>query len=245
MLHRVAPHCFYLPYSTEADRPCLGVVCGERLTLRIDGGNSPAHNALMEQAMADQGLPAAQLLALTHSHWDHTYGMSAVRCPVIACRETQAELERMRRWQWTPEAMLRRLNTGEDIRFCHDFILVEYPEPTAVQVRTADVVFTDALTLDLGGIHAQLLRLTNSHAQDCVVVLIPEEKVLFTGDICYKDLHHTPVCIHARRYQALRDALELLNFDTVVPGHQLAISKKALFQDMEETLQEAELVLDD
>lgn len=241
----VSSRCFFLPNDPTADRPCLGVVRGDRLTLRVDAGNSPDHSALMERLMRSQGLPESGLLALTHSHWDHTYGMSALRCPAVACRETQAQLERMGRWRWTPEAMAHRLETGEDIRFCHDAMLVEYPDPTVIRVRTADMVFDDHLTLDLGGVHAELLRLPNSHAADCVVVLVPEERVIFTGDICYEDLHHTPPCVHTRRYRALQEALKALDFDMAVPGHQPALTKAALLQDMEDALPEIGLLLDD
>ncbi len=241
MLQRVAPHCYYLPYDTHADRPCLGVVQGQRYTLRIDSGNSPAHHALMEQEMAAAQLSPSDFIALTHSHWDHTYGMVAATCPTLACRQTQVQLSRMAEWAWTPEAMARRLETGEDIEFCHRHILLEYEELSSISVRTADLVFEERMTLDLGGLHAELIHLPSSHAEDCVVVYIPEEKVVYLGDSCYEDLHHDPVCIHEKRFAALRAALADMDFDVCVPAHQLAMTKAALLEDMEETLLEAPL----
>lgn len=245
MLNALTKRCYCMPFSRTADRPSLGVICGDRLTLRVDGGNSPAHAALMERAMAKRGLPPTDLIAVTHSHWDHSYGLSAAACPVIACRKTQAQLLRMAEWQWTPEAMERRLQTGEDIRFCHDFILEEYPDPAAIRVRTADVVFDGRLSVDLGGVCAELLCLTNSHAEDCVVVHVPEEGVVYLGDICYEDLHHEPPCIHRRRFEALLDSLSTLDFTLAVPGHQMPMSKAELLDDMQKTLDECECVLDD
>lgn len=244
MLTFVSPRCGYLPGEDATDRPLLGVVRGDRLTLRIDSGNSPAHNALMERAMAEAGLPRADMLVLTHSHWDHTFGMAGVACPVFACRETQEALARMKTWRWRREDMARRLQTGEDILFCHEHMLVEYPEPEKIQVRLADVVFEGRLTLNLGGVRAEVFQVESSHADDCVLVHVPEERVLFCGDTCYEDLHHEPPCIHARRYEKLQGVLREMNFAVAVMGHFGPMTKEELLGWMEEMPKEMAKVED-
>lgn len=244
MLTRITDRCYSLPCDHTADRPALGYVRGDRLSLRIDAGNSPAHSHLMENALRSAGLPAAGLTALTHSHWDHTYGLCAASAPAIACAATQAHLAAMSRWDWTPEAMQARLDAREDIPFCHDAILVEYPDPCQIRVRTADVTFDDRLMLDLGGVHAALMRLENSHADDCVVIHIPEERVIYLGDICYEDLHHDPVCWHRSRFEALCAALKSLDFAYAVPGHQGMKTREELMQDLSERLRDGLPVLD-
>lgn len=232
MLRQLTERCFYLPYEKTGDRPSLGFVRSDRLCLQIDAGNSPAHYRRMSDALAAAGLPAPNLIAFTHAHWDHTYGACAADCPVIASEATQAELRRMVGWTWTAEAMAQRVESGEDIAFCTDAIAVEYAELSQVRVRTADLVYAERLTVDLGGVSAVIARTTNSHAADCSLIYIPEERVVYLGDICYEDLHHKPPCCHRSRLNALRDALSALPFEWGVPGHQLPLSRQEVFDEL-------------
>ena len=248
-MKRITDRCWYASGDHATDRPSLGYVRGDRLALAVDGGNSPAHWRQMAALLDAAGLPQPDVCAVTHSHWDHVYGLCAMDSQVFACRRTQAQLERMAGWDWSPEAMQARLDAGEDILFCHENILREYADPREIRVRTADVVFDERLTLDLGGVHAEVLLLENSHAADCVVVHIPEERVVFLGDITYHDLHHVPECWHLRRRSKLVEALEGLDFDWALPGHQEIKSRAELLADLAEGLAEDEadgmLLLDD
>lgn len=237
-MRKITERCFYMSGDHATDRPSLGYVRGDRFSLVVDGGNSPAHWQVMAASLTEAGLPAPDWCAVTHSHWDHVYGLCAMDAQVIACRGTEAQLCRMQTWRWDGQSMHRRLDTGEDILFCHENILKEYADPQTIRVRTADIVFDDRLTLDLGGVHAELLRLPNSHAADSTVVLIPEERVVFLGDITYHDLHHVPECWHLRRRAQLLEALSGLDFAWAVPGHQEVKSRGALFASLEEALAE-------
>lgn len=234
MLNQITQRCCYMPNDSTADRPCLGYVRGNRYALMIDAGNSPAHHRLFLAEIAAAGLPAPDAVAITHSHWDHTYGMCAASVPTLANQHTQEHLQRMSHWAWTLPAMEERLRTHEDILFCHECILKEYPDLSTINVVPADVVYRDFLTLDLGGIHAELIRLDNSHADDCSIVYIPEEKVVYLGDITCNDLHHQPPCIHRARFEQLRRSLTALDFAYAVDGHWGdVLTKEAVLQDMD------------
>lgn len=245
MLTQLSPRCYFLPHASRDDRPALGYIRGDRFSLQIDCGNSPAHLTQMQEELRRLALPLPALYALTHSHWDHTFAMAAVSAPVIACRETQLHLEAMARWRWTLGDMKTRVAQGEDAAFCFDYMLEAYPDPSAIVVRAADVVFDERMTLSLGGITVRLLRLPNSHRDDCVVALAEEDGVLFTGDITYEDLNHVPPCYHRRRFMALREALGKLPFTLVVPGHQKPMTRAEFFADLNMALQGDSLVLDD
>lgn len=125
LLHRAAERIWLLPPEEERDRPVLGYVHGDRWSLQIDAGASPAHLALFHRALAEQGLPAPALVVLTHWHWDHSFGLAGLTCPSLAGECTQRELERVSRWGWTEEEMARRLATGEEIP-------LRYPSPPGV-----------------------------------------------------------------------------------------------------------------
>lgn len=244
MLQQITSRSFFLPNDHQTDRPCLGYVRGDRYTLMIDAGNSPAHHRLFLDELAAAGLPAPDAIAITHSHWDHTYAMCAAVVPTLVNHKTQEHLMQMSRWPWNLSAMEERLRTGEDIRFCHDCILKEYPSLDAIRVVPGTVVYHEQLTLDLGGIHAQLIHLENSHADDCSIVYIPEEQLAFLGDITCDDLHHGPRTIHLSRYERLRRALTDLDFTRTVEGHYEQVCTKAdIFASMDETQAETELIL--
>lgn len=238
MLIQLTDRCFVLPDDHATDRPALGYVRGDRMNLLIDGGNSPAHAALMRQALTDAGLNPPDLIAVTHSHWDHTYGLCAWDAPVLALRATDEQLRRMSRWRWTEEAMRSRLQTGEDIAFCDENIRAEYADPTAIRVRTADLTTDAALTIDLGGVTAVFEAWPSSHTDDCAVIQVLGQRVIFLGDITYQDLHHVPVCRHASRMDALLRRLEEQPFDWAVTGHQPPMRRVAFFNDLRQTLVE-------
>lgn len=123
---------------------------------------------------------------------------------------------------------------------------LEYPDVSAIRVRPADIVFEDKLTLDLGGVTAQLMRWPNSHAEDCTVVYVPEDGVLYLGDICYHDLHHEPDCWHRRRFEQLLACLEACDFRFGVFGHHDPLPREALLADVRQSLTENDvLILDD
>lgn len=244
MLQQITSRSFFLPNDHETDRPCLGYVRGDRYALMIDAGNSPAHHQLFLDELAAAGLPAPDAIAITHSHWDHTYAMCAAKVPTLVNHKTQEHLVQMSRWTWDLPAMEERLRTGEDIRFCHDCILKEYPDLSAICVVPGTVVYHDRLTIDLGGVHAELIHMENSHADDCSIVYIPEEKLVFLGDITCDDLHHGPRTIHLSRYESLRRALAELDFTRAVEGHYEQVCTKAdIFASMDETQAETELIL--
>lgn len=244
MLNQVTRRCYYMPNDPTADRPCLGYVRGDRCALMIDAGNSPAHHRLFLAEAAAAGLPAPGAIAITHSHWDHTYAMCAAGVPTLANRRTQEHLQRMSHWAWTLPAMEERLRTHEDILFCHECILKEYPDLSAIRVVTADVTYESRLTLDLGGVHAELMHLDNSHADDCSIVFIPEEKVAFLGDITCDDLHHQPPCIHRARLEQLRRSLAALDFAFAIDGHWGEImTKEDILQNLTDTLNDPEKLI--
>ena len=244
MLKQITPRSFFLPNDHETDRPCLCYVRGDRYTLMIDAGNRPPPHQLFLDELAAAGLPAPDAIAITHSHWDHTYAMCAAKAPTLVNHKTQEHLMQMSRWSWDLPAMEDRLRTGEDICFCHDCILKEYPDLSTIRVVPGDIVYHGHLTIDLGGVHAELIHLENSHADDCSIVYIPEEKLVFLGDITCDDLHHGPRTIHLSRYEHLRRALTDLDFTRSVEGHYEQVCTKAeIFASMDETQAETELIL--
>ena len=189
MFERITEHIHMRKCQHYTDRPNIGYIRGERGVLLFDAGNSGANVEQLKMELRDAGLPMPDYLALSHWHWDHSYGAAFWGCPVIAGRETDAWLRRMSQWSWDEDSMARRVETGEDIAFCCDMIRREYPDRSKIQVVPADLVFDGRLTIDLGGVRAELIHCKGPHSSDSVLCYVPEDRFVFLGDSNCKDLY--------------------------------------------------------
>ena len=227
MLHQITANIYSSDFEEENDRPRLGYIKGTRFNVMVDAGNSPAHAQMFLEALEKEGLQAPDFVILTHWHWDHVYGLSQLTLPSICSAKTQAKLIEMSHWKWDDISMHQRLLSGEDIAFCDACIKVEYADPKTIKVKTADIIFDKFLNIDLGGISTLVLRIDNDHAEDSSIVFIPEEKVIFLGDITSPNYHTGPEHYTLEGITKLIDALNELNFDIAIHGHTEVMSKQA------------------
>ncbi|MBQ7084076.1 MAG: MBL fold metallo-hydrolase [Anaerotignum sp.] len=182
MWNKLTNHVFYTNNDPETDRPCIGYVQGEKAGLLMDAGNSLAHAELLKKGLAEKGLPEPNYIALTHAHWDHTYGLCGWKGVSFAGKKTNAILGKMQAWQWDDASMKKRIENGEDSEFCFIHIRKEYPDRSLISVKPADISLQGELEIDLGGVMVVLKEVTSPHAADCVVFSVPEDGLLFLGD---------------------------------------------------------------
>ena len=182
MWNKLTNHVFYTENNPETDRPCIGYVKGEKAALLMDAGNSPAHAELLKAGLAEAGLPLPKYVALTHAHWDHTYGLCGWDAVSFAGEKTNAILGEMKKWQWDDASMKARIESGEDSEFCFIHIRKEYPDRSEIKVEQAEISFTGEINIDLGGVNVILKEVVSPHAEDCVVLSVPEDGLLFLGD---------------------------------------------------------------
>jgi len=81
-----------------------------------------------------------------------------------------------------------------------------------------DIVFEDKLTLFLGSLEVQLLHLGRGHTKGDTVVWLPQQKVLFSGDLV--EYAATPYTgdAYLTDWPATLDALAALEPEKLVPG---------------------------
>ena len=77
-LKQLTDRVFYSMFDKTADRPVLGYVNGQKYSFMIDAGNSQKHVELFYEALCRKGLKKPDITAVTHWHWDHTFGMHGV-----------------------------------------------------------------------------------------------------------------------------------------------------------------------
>lgn len=225
-LNRHSSRFWYMTPVDETDRPILGAVVGEKHTLMIDAGNSEAHAQLFIDALANEGINAPSLVALTHWHWDHIFGLSALSNSVsISSVATKSKIERLLPYEWDDTSLDERVEKGIEIEFCVNAIRKEFGESRAIQVTVPDITFEDTLTLDLGGVHVILKHVGGDHAADSVVAYIPEEKVLFLGDAMYANIYAPSRRMTAAETLRLLSVLDTFDADAYVWSHEHVATK--------------------
>ena len=211
MFRKITEHIYFRKCQHYTDRPNIGYIRGEKAALLFDAGNSGDNVAQLKGELEAAGLAMPDFVALSHWHWDHSYGAPHWGVPVIAGRETDEWLRKMARWEWDDASMARRVESHEDIQFCCDMIKREYPDRSEIRVEPADLVFDGRMTVDLGGVHCELIHCAGPHSSDSVLCYIPEDRFVFLGDSNCKDLYGLPwECdIEAEgSFTAATDALE-------------------------------------
>ncbi|HEV8641668.1 MAG TPA: MBL fold metallo-hydrolase [Methylomirabilota bacterium] len=96
----------------------------------------------------------------------------------------------------------------------------EYLEGKRVEMALPSVLFDQKLTLDLGTHVVELIFMGKAHTPDNTVAWLPREKVLFTNDLLFAELH--PVADERSdiaNWQRILKTLAGWDPASVVPGH--------------------------
>ncbi len=204
--------------------------------LIVDGDQTLLIDTLFDlkltQEMLDdmrRSVPAAKhinTLVNTHANGDHCYGNELVRgAEIIGSEATAHELE-----EFPPSAfhhlMLTARSSGEGGAFIQelfkpfDFSGITLTKPT----RT----FTGELDLRVGNKAIKLIEVGPAHTRGDTLVHLPEDKVVFTGDILFNE--GTPIAWAGPVGNWIKACNRILDMDVdvVVPGHGNVADKRAV-----------------
>jgi glyoxylase-like metal-dependent hydrolase (beta-lactamase superfamily II) len=216
MFHHPTHHVYYLSPDETTDRPILGAVCGERATLMVDAGASPAHAGLFLAELVNLNIASPQYLTATHWHWDHIFGAAAINALFFAHEETQKKISLMARLDWNNEALDQRVAAGTEIAFCAEMIKKEYPGRRKILLRTPDLTFTDQLTFDLGGLSCHYVHVGGDHSPDSCVIYVPADRLVFISDCLFSNSYINPPHYRYTMEKLFPLIDRLLNFDAVI-----------------------------
>ena len=222
-LNRINDRIWVSSFEEDRDRPALGYIRGDKYSLTVDAGHSKEHVEDFYSLLKEAGLPLPELTVMTHWHWDHTFGMFAINGLSLAEKRTEEHLQKlMMEWDDESEGRLKAMD---------EHIALEYRDQS-MKVVGADLVFGDEISLDLGGIKVQCLHTESPHTDDSVLILLPEERVLFFGDCISGEYPEWIVDIE--RMKLLITKLEELDFDLAIGGHWEPESKRELVERLKE-----------
>lgn len=227
-LKKINESNYYLENVRETDRPVLGYVVGENFSIMIDCGNSKSHFDAFIKGLDDHNLSRPKYALITHWHWDHTFGMHAFEGETIVSSATNEVLKRLKAWKWDEESVIKRLETKEEIDFAYNCMKKEYDTFDKITISSGSIIFEDSLTLDLGGITCQILKVGGPHEADSCVVYVKEAEVLFAGDAHSGDYYHGEGKIDPIKMKEYIEFLKNLSFTTYIPGHDAPMSKEQI-----------------
>lgn len=237
-LTKISERLYYLPPVQETDRPILGAVIGAEKTILIDAGNSSQHARMFLQQLNEIGIQP-NLIALTHWHWDHVFGMREMNLPSIACEETYGKIEEMLPLSWEDEQLDQRVEEGTEIPFCADAIKLEFGENRDIHVQLPTVVFENRSTVHLGGLTCEIEHVGGDHSSDSCVIFIPEEKALFVGDCLYANLYAEKWNYTVEKTLKLIQQLEKYDAEVFFLSHHPAPLTKVEFNSLLQLLKNA------
>ncbi|WP_168928310.1 MBL fold metallo-hydrolase [Paenibacillus ginsengarvi] len=224
-LRRLTDRVFYTMFSKESDRPVLGYIQGQKRSIMVDSGNSKNHVEMFNEAVRKEGFRKPDVIAITHWHWDHTFGMHAVEGVTVTHKKTNDKLAEIAKWEWTDSEMKKRLAEEVEIEFADTCIRQEYPLLSEIRVVTSDISFSGSMEIDLGGLVAELHHVASPHSDDSVCIFVPQERVLFISDAVGVDYYNN-CYLDKDQLRSLLTAIEGFDFDTCVVGHAEPVSKQ-------------------
>jgi glyoxylase-like metal-dependent hydrolase (beta-lactamase superfamily II) len=212
----------------------------------FDAGGSPAMGeAIVAKVRSVTNEPITHVV-LSHWHGDHMRGLQAIQAAFPHAAILAHPFSRdfivstQDRWLKRRVSMVPNIRKGVDAALKNDRDLAGRPLIAAEKAwlqqglgnteeldrennRTTFVVpnatFTDRLTLHLGGREIDFLHLGNAHTAGDVVMWLPQERIIATGDVVTAPIPLMPSPYPG--YVAVLEQIKALDFRTLVPGHGL------------------------
>ncbi|MGZ8254496.1 MAG: MBL fold metallo-hydrolase [Burkholderiaceae bacterium] len=204
--------CAYA-YTAEGD-PNTGIVIGDDAVMVIDAQATPvmAQDVIRHiRTVTDKPI---HYVTLTHYHAVRVLGASGYTPRhVIASRDTyDLIVER-------GEADMK----SEIERFPRLFRAVE----SVPGLTWPTIVFQQRMTLWMGTLQVEIMQLGRGHTKGDTVVWLPQEKILFSGDLVEYDATPYTGDAYLTDWPATLDAVAALGAEKLVPGRGAALRTPA------------------
>jgi cyclase len=98
----------------------------------------------------------------------------------------------------------------------------------SLRITPPDIVFTEHLTLYLGGRRIDLIHLGRAHTRGDVFIYLPKERVLFSGDVVVNGRVPAAMDAYVSSWIRVLEQVQSLAVDVVVPGHGLLGDKSTI-----------------
>ena len=196
--------------------------------LIVDGDQSLLVDTLFDMTLTAEMLSAMQdatglspgdigTIVNTHANGDHTHGNGCcANAEIISSEASAREMEEV------PPAMIASIIENADqlgdagAYFKDIFGMFDF---AAVKMRTPTRTFTGELSLKVGDKRVNLIEVGPAHTMGDVLVHVPDDKTVFTGDILFIDGTPLMWAGPVSNWIAACEHICEMDVDVIVPGH--------------------------
>lgn len=158
----------------------------------------------------------------THYHLDHTFG--------------NAEFKRL------GAVIISHTNDSNNLKTHGETALknaknygLSEKDMKGTKIVYPELTFTDRMEIDLGGQKVELIYTGSSHTEGSIMIYLPENKILFAGDILFTGYHPFIGDGDMDGWIKVLDYIMTIDVEKIIPGHGPISSKKDI-EDMKNYL---------
>lgn len=197
-------------YTAEGD-PNTGVIIGDEAVMVVDTQATPVMAQDVIRRIREVTDKPIKYILLSHYHAVRVFGASAYNAQeILASRDTYDLI-----------AERGEQDKASEIgRFPRLFRNAESIPPGLVWPT---MTFKGEMTVNLGNLEVKLLQVGRGHTKGDTIAWLPEQKILFAGDLV--EYQSTPYCGDAyfRDWPSTLDALSGFEAEKMVPGRGPAL----------------------
>jgi len=204
----IAPGVHVVPDERIDLVPNVGMIVGGEAALVVDTGMGAANGRRVLERTRELAGDRPLLLTLTHFHPEHGFGAQAFRGEAtLLYNESQRE------------ELAEKFESFVDMFSGFGPAVAELLAD--VELVLPRITYGDGAMIDLGGKSVQLQTLGPAHTRGDQIVFLPEEGVLFAGDLV--ENRFFPILpdedAHGSEWISVLKRLETMDPAFVVPGH--------------------------
>jgi glyoxylase-like metal-dependent hydrolase (beta-lactamase superfamily II) len=209
---RLSDHAY--AYTAEGD-PNSGVVIGDDAVMVIDTQATPAMAQDVIRRIREVTDKPIKYVVLSHYHAVRVLGAAAYKPEHIIASQDTLDMIKERG---------EEDKASEIGRFPRLFRNVESVPPG---LTWPTLTFSGKMTLWLGKLEVQLIQLGRGHTKGDTVVWLPQDKVLFSGDLVEFDATPYAGDAYFQDWPKTLDNIAALQPDKLVPGRGAALTNAA------------------
>ena len=176
---QVTPRVYYVQgkpgiasAENEGFNSNAGFVVTDDGVVVIDALGTPALGQALLEAIGSVTRKPIRRVILTHYHADHFYGLEPLK-------KAGADV-------WAHRAALEYLESGEARRRLEQRSRDLFPwVDESMEIVRADRWLDEHTSFELGGIQFEIHHLGPAHSPEDVIIVVPQEGVVFSGDILF------------------------------------------------------------
>jgi cyclase len=232
------------PFELPQEGNSVFVVTDQGVVVFDAGGSPLMGESIVAKVRSVTGKPITHVI-ISHWHGDHMRGLQAIQAafPQIAIvthpHSRDFIVTTQDRWLKRRVSMVPNIRKAIGAAFDKDKDLSGRPlvadekawlqkgltitdqldrENNRTTYVAPNATFSDRMVLYLGGREIQFMHPGNAHTAGDIIMWLPLEKIVATGDIVTGPIPLMP-SPYTNEYAAVLDKIKALDFQTLVPGH--------------------------